>query len=140
MDCSICYLQSDNLISLNCHHELCKDCINRLQKFSCPFCRCDITDQIRNLQERKINKEYSYSPPLIRINVRRRRRRRRRSNSEEQINELHESSSIQIVSGHDRKGKKKSKKKRAPHIDRKKQKYKHSRKNRWNELNRQRNF
>jgi len=40
--CRICY-EENELITLKCKHQLCKQCLASLKKHECPFCRENIT-------------------------------------------------------------------------------------------------
>ena len=147
LDCSICFenvVSTDDMIKLECRHELCRRCVKKLQRLSCPYCRCDITKQIKVLFEQQLKTvEYKPIAQLIRINLRRIRRRRR--SREERLADRQsivlnpEEVEISIFE-YGRKGKYKKNKRGKPHIDRKKQKYKQSRRCRWTGLNRQRHF
>lgn len=45
-ECEICYNNycENNFKILDCKHQLCSDCYNKLNSFVCPFCRAPIQD------------------------------------------------------------------------------------------------
>ena len=48
MECKICYEKEKNIVILSkCKHQLCFECIQKLKKKKCPFCRRKL-DEIFN--------------------------------------------------------------------------------------------
>src|SRR5690606_25103649 len=47
-ECTICtdVKDSDMFIKFSCSHSICKECVNKLEKHACPFCRKDISGEI----------------------------------------------------------------------------------------------
>ena len=59
MDCRICMEQiklKENICELECGHSMCSNCLNRLVRNQCPYCRHVIND--------KENKNYDYDYDL----------------------------------------------------------------------------
>ena len=51
-ECHICFenRQRCEFMKLECSHELCDDCYEKLRSFSCPFCRAPIQDNVYYLE------------------------------------------------------------------------------------------
>ena len=45
-NCGVCYedLESDQFEILKCSHKLCKNCLPKLKKLECPFCRTSFAE------------------------------------------------------------------------------------------------
>jgi hypothetical protein len=87
MDCNICYETYDmeSIVWLNCLHNLCKNCYNRLTQPLCPYCRFNIPKNNNILSEPEQPVLSASAPtPIIQIprdweqNTRIERRRRQR--------------------------------------------------------------
>ena len=91
-NCGVCYedLESDQFKILECSHKLCKNCLPKLKKLECPFCRASFAEDKQpdeeeeyiihtttNLQNQLSVLETQYDRRLDR---RRRRRERRNRN------------------------------------------------------------
>lgn len=69
MDCHICFDKKPKLRTLSCTHQLCSNCILRLEKQVCPFCRAkfDYTnDELKQRANIGLQNGYqsSYQPGL----------------------------------------------------------------------------
>ena len=70
MDCIICMegKKNEDFVSLACNHQLCKECLQKLLRNQCPFCRKEILykDDRKNEIEHNIifeEEEIDYSLP-----------------------------------------------------------------------------
>lgn len=81
MECPICYEnvnENGDMLWLECLHALCRRCLRKLERKTCPFCRTDISTEIGRVLNDAQDACHvrPYSAP-IRVRARRQRRRRR---------------------------------------------------------------
>ena len=58
MNCSICItdkIPHENMVWLDCSHNLCSTCYDSLTANSCPYCRTLITAKTKNLREQNMD-------------------------------------------------------------------------------------
>lgn len=58
MNCSICItdnISHENMVWLDCYHNLCSICYDSLTSNKCPYCRTLITDKTKNLREQNMD-------------------------------------------------------------------------------------
>lgn len=68
-ECTICFEKVYNLVVLKCLHSLCKNCLSKLKKQTCPFCRKTI--RLNNNKPNKIiNRKIAKKNPVIQIKQR----------------------------------------------------------------------
>lgn len=58
MECNICTNNNKDLIILSkCNHKLCIECLLKLKKSECPFCRYNFSEIIKNIKKNNKNNE-----------------------------------------------------------------------------------
>lgn len=152
INCGVCYedLESKQFKILNCLHKICNQCHTKLIKLECPFCRTPF-DKVESVLEintiqNSTNLQNQLSALEIEYDGRLERRRRRRERRRNNRNSRHRSSDHQLlgvfyIDDDINSDDEILIRQRSQPITINKNKNTHNNKsNRWNDLNRQRQF